>query len=223
MVERATDYPSIRADVLRLVAVIEAMLGRADDARRHIEESVAIFAELDNRQQRFTALGDASWVYRLLDDPEAAESAVREAFAIAAGLGDRTGRAWVACRLAQVLLERGEVAEAEPFIAEAETVPIVMNRTRVVGARARLLAARGDHAAEGLVAQLVGMLADAPYPNIKVDGFVDAAETVAALGDPVAAAGHARKALELAEAKGNVKRAAQIRAMLHRFEAPLAT
>jgi hypothetical protein len=59
---------------------------------------------------------------------------------------------WVACRLAQVLMEQGRLEEAEPFLEDAEGVDMVMNRSRVLGARARLAAVRGSPDAAALVA-----------------------------------------------------------------------
>jgi hypothetical protein len=95
---------------------------------------------------------------------------------------------------------------------------MVMNRTRILGARARLEAVRGSPSAAKLVAQLVAMLEEVAFPNIRVDGFVDAAEATAVLGDRAAAVGYAEEALRLAEAKGNVVRARQVRGIVARLD-----
>ena len=58
------------------------------------------------------------------------------------------------------------------------------------------------------------MLEGSPYPNIRIDGFVDAAEASALLGDPKAAARYAEEALRVAVAKGNIARAGQITTLL---------
>jgi hypothetical protein len=94
---------------------------------------------------------------------------------------------------------------------------MVMNRSRVLGARARLQAARGRPEAAELVAALVEMLEDVAFPNIRVDGFIDAAEATAVIGDRAGAVGYAEEALRLAEAKGNIPRARQVRAIMSRI------
>jgi hypothetical protein len=51
-----------------------------------------------------------------------------------------------------------------------------------------------------------------------VDGFIDAAEATAVLGDRPRAVRYANEALRLAEAKGNITRARQIRTILARIQ-----
>jgi class 3 adenylate cyclase len=46
LLDKAAAYPSVRGDVLRLVAVLEAMTGRSDEARAHAAESVRLLEEL---------------------------------------------------------------------------------------------------------------------------------------------------------------------------------
>jgi len=93
-----------------------------------------------------------------------------------------------------------------------------MNRSRVLGARARLQATRGRPEAADLVAGLVETLEAIEFPNIRVDGFVDAAEATALLGDVPRAVGYANEAVRLAEAKGNLTRARQIRTIIARIQ-----
>jgi class 3 adenylate cyclase len=214
----AAGYPSVRADVLRLLAVLEAMIGRPDEARAHAAESVRLLEELGLPSAANLARGDKSWVERLGDDLPAAERELRTVVTAAAAAGDRTMLSWGSCRLAQVLMEQGRPDDAEPFVEEAEQVDMVMNRSRVLGARARIQAIRGGPEAAELVAQLVEMLEDVAYPNIRLDGFIDAAEATAVLGDRAAAIRYAGESLRLAEAKGNVPRARQVRAIIARIE-----
>ena len=211
-------YPSVRGDVLRLVAVLEAMIGRSDDARAHAAESVRLLDELGLPAAATLARGDQSWVARLTDDLPLAEREMRAVVSAATASGDRTMLSWGAGRLAQVLMEQGRLDDAEPYLEEAERVDMVMNRSRVLGARARLQAVRGQPEAAALVAGLVDMLDDVAFPNIRVDGFIDAAEATAVLGDRRRAVGYAEEALRLAEAKGNIPRARQIRAIIARLE-----
>ncbi|MEA2546199.1 MAG: hypothetical protein QOI09_1472, partial [Chloroflexota bacterium] len=217
LLEAVAAYPSVRADVLRLLAVLEAMVGRSNEARAHAAESVQVLEELGLPANAFMARGDKSWVERLLDDLPSAERELRLVVTGASAAGDRTMLSWGSCRLSQVLMEQGRLDEAEPFLEDAERVDMVMNRSRVLGARARLHAVRGEPQAAELVARLVETLEEVAYPNIRVDGFIDAAEATAVLGDPAAAIGYAEEALRLAEAKGNIPRARQVRAIIARI------
>jgi len=81
----------------------------------------------------------------------------------------------------------------------------------------RIDAARGDPGAAAEVDALLAMLAGTPWVNQETDALVEAAEAMASLGDVAAATAHARRALELAEAKENVALAAQIRLLLERL------
>jgi hypothetical protein len=217
LLEKAREHPSVHAGVLRLLAVLEAMIDRSDDALRHATESVDRFESLGLPNAVVNARGDKAWVHRLLDDSSSAERELRLALEIASASGDRSITSWVACRLVQVLIEDDRLGEIEPYLAEAERVPSVMNRSRVLGARARLHAAQGESDAADLVTDLVASMDDIAFPNIRIDGFVDAAEASAAIGDAPMAARYAEEALRLAEAKGNLPRARQVRAIIDRI------
>jgi hypothetical protein len=193
------------------------MTDRSDRALDHAAQSVDLFDSLGLPTPLVMARGDKAWVHRLLDDSLSAERELRLAFSLASRSGDRSMISWVSCRLVQVLIEDDRLEEIEPFLAEAERVPSVMNRTRVLGARARLRAARGDGDAPELVSQLVAAMPQIEFPNIRLDGFLDAAEASAILGDMTSATRYAEEALRLAEAKGNRARARQVAAILARI------
>jgi class 3 adenylate cyclase/tetratricopeptide (TPR) repeat protein len=214
---RLRDSPYLRADALRLLAVAEAMIGRHDIAGAHAAESVRALLEMGQPQSAVNAQGDRCWVLRLAGDLPGAEAAIREGYATALAGDDKTQVSWAATRFAQVLAEQGRLDEAEPLLDVALVVPVVMNRTRVKGIRARILASRGQaEAARALVVELVEALAAMEVPNVRTDGYVDAAEALSLLGDHAGAIDHAREALELAHAKGNLSRAAQVQALIDR-------
>jgi tetratricopeptide (TPR) repeat protein len=215
LLARAQVWPYVRADVLRLLAPAEAMLGRHDDAVAHALESVAILRDLAQLGAVATAESDlGGWVYRLGGDLPAAEIALRRAYAAAEAIGDRNQGAYVACRVAQLLVARGRFAEALPWLEEAETYHAVTNESRVVGARARIRAASGDPGATDEVARLLAIVAETRFVNIRTDALVDAAEAMAALGRIDDALGYAREALVLADAKENRVLAGQIATLI---------
>jgi class 3 adenylate cyclase/tetratricopeptide (TPR) repeat protein len=203
--------PALRADALRILAVAEAMTGDFVSAAAHSSQSVAITHELGMPHDESNTLGDACWVHRLAGNLPAAEATARAAREIALAAGDPTDLAWISCRLAQVLMDAGREAEVESLLREAEAVPLVMNRSRVLGTRARLLASAGEAgAARTLVEELLVAIPAIHGPNIRVDALLDAAEALALIGERERAVSVAGEALALAQAKGNVARAGQI-------------
>lgn len=121
--------------------------------------------------------------------------------------------------MAQLLVAQGRFDEALPWLEEAETYHVVTNRSRVIGVRARILAAAGDPAAADELPRLLATVADTRFVNIRTDALVDAAEVMAALGRTDDALGYAREALRLADAKENRVLAAQIRTLIVSLEA----
>lgn len=90
MLERAHPWPFLRADVLRLLAPAEAMLGRREDAEAHALESVATIRDLAQLAAIANVEADlGGWVYRLAGNLPAAEAALRRAHAGAGAIGDR--------------------------------------------------------------------------------------------------------------------------------------
>jgi tetratricopeptide (TPR) repeat protein len=216
MVRKTRDYPSIRADALRILAVGEAMLGRFDDARTHAQESIATLEDLGNRESAVLSRGDKAWVERLAGDGETAEADLRLVIAAAEATGNRTLSSWAAGRLLPWVLADGRYDDALQLANQAAEVAIVMNNTRVLGARARIAAVGGDPAAAELVTTLLHALAEVEGPNIIIDGFVDAAEASSLLGDRASAVRYAEEALRLAVEKENVARAEQVREVIGR-------
>ncbi|MEA2621309.1 MAG: hypothetical protein QOH61_219 [Chloroflexota bacterium] len=222
LLARTAAYPSNRADALRLLSIMEAMLGRNDEALRHMDESIAIMSDLRQPGGRINCKLDRSWLLRLAGDLPAAEIELRGALVEIDRLGDLTLRSFGASRLAVVLVAQGKLEDAVPFIEEADRIPSVTNRTRMVGARARIRAANGDPGAREDADRVLEMVADSAFISVKTDAWIDAAEVMAALGDHDAALRNQREALRLAEQKENLALAAQLRRRLAEMEAAAA-
>ncbi|HYX10971.1 MAG TPA: AAA family ATPase, partial [Candidatus Acidoferrum sp.] len=137
LLSRATEYPGVRSDALRLVAPAEGMLGRHEDARRHIAEGLKITDDLGRRWESVVVRLDVSWVDRLAGDLDGAERVLRGALADIEAFGDQTTLAFASSRLAVVLVALGRIDEALPFVAKGESVASITNRSRMIGARAR--------------------------------------------------------------------------------------
>jgi tetratricopeptide (TPR) repeat protein len=214
LLARAAMYPPARADALRLVAPAEAMLGRFEDARRHIAEALAIDTDLHRPWECVHIRLDMSWVERVAGDLDAADRVIRRSLEDIEQLGDQTMVAFAASRLAVVLVAQGRHDEALPFIALGESVPSVTNHSRVIGARARIRAAAGDGDARVDVASMLEPLASTAFVNVKADALVDAGEVEAELGDPAAAVRFFEEALDLCARKENLVLASQLRARI---------
>jgi class 3 adenylate cyclase/tetratricopeptide (TPR) repeat protein len=213
--DRASGLPSKRGDLVRLLALAEAMDDRAADAKAHAAEAIDAARELNLALSLIFGWFDKSWVQRMSGDYEAAEADLREAIREADRTGDRTLRGMAASRLSVVLVAQGRFDEAEPWVDEAGAIAIVTNRTRSVGARARISAHRGDRtAALAAAREVVDMVADSAFVHVKGDALVDAAETAAALGETDQAVEWLAQALAIAEAKEHRPWAAQLRRRL---------
>ncbi len=222
ILDRAAAYPTIRADALRLLSVPEAMLGHIEDARRHIDECIAIMEDLGQVPGTISGQLDKSWVERSAGDLPAAERVLRNALVDIERLGDQTVLSFGSSRLAVVLVAEGRLDEVGPYIEEADRVASVTNRTRMIGARARIHAAAGDPSARSEIDELLELVRDSGFINVRTDALIDAAEAMASLGDWVVAAGHQRRALDLAKQKENLVLARQLEARLAEMESASA-
>ena len=158
-----------------------------------------------------------AWVERLAGDLPAAEAVLRAAVTEAHAVGDRNLAGFVSCRLAEVLVAQGRLAEAAGPLAEAERDPIGATESRIAGIRARMMAVAGDPTAAAAVDALIVMVRDWPWLNVRAEAMVDAAEAMLALGDRAAAERHGREALGLCLAKGNVAMAGHVETLLARI------
>ena len=217
LLSRAADHPTIRARILNGLAIVEAMLGRAVQARAHASEASTIYRDLAQPIGVAEVQLNQCWVARLAGDLAAAEAAVREV--LDADHVDAGIRPWASWRLGNVLIAQGRVDEAEATLRDSERDPVPVLAPRRAALRARIDAARGDPGAVSKVTELLASLTGTPFINQETDALVDAAEAMSALGHTTVAAQYARRALELAEEKENLALAAQIRAMLARVTA----
>jgi class 3 adenylate cyclase/tetratricopeptide (TPR) repeat protein len=214
-VARATGFLAKRGDLLRLLALAEGMDGQATSAQAHILEALASSRELNLSLSLIFAWFDKSWVDRMCGDYLAAEIDLKEAIREADRVGDRSMRAMSASRLSVALIAQGRYDEAEPWVDEAALLPIVTNKTRVVGARARIAAHRGDgDAASSAAHEVVGMVAHTAFVHVKADALIDAGEAMATLGETGQAVAWLNEALAVAETKEHRALAEQLRARL---------
>ncbi len=214
---RAGPYSTVRAEAEEVLAVSEAMSGRFEDAVRIAEHSLAILDELAQVAALVNGRTYLAWVHRLSGDLPAAEAVLRRGLAEAVAVGDHSLGSFVSCRLAEVLVNQDRFDEAEAPLAVAERDPIRPTVSRILGARARIRAHRGDAGAERDVKALLALVAEMPWPNVQTEAYIDAAWAMSSLGARSVAERYAREALRLCEAKGNVALTATTSALVDRL------
>ena len=205
----------LRARCLRELGALEAMRGRFDDARRHVEDARVIFTELGDP---ISITENAGYVELLAGDFEAAERQLRHGYDALEARGETNVLCTMAATLAIALLEQGRDGEAEQYTEISErTTPHDDRVTQAMwrATRARVLARRGElEAAERLAREAVGVLADSESIVDRGGAALALAEVLQRAGRAGEAAALAEEAAVLFERKGNVVSAAQARALL---------
>jgi class 3 adenylate cyclase len=213
--------PAVEAEALRCQAVLEALRGRADAARRMIASSRRMVEELGITHRLLEADVFAGLIELLQNDAPAAERHLRAAYDGLRSHGLAIDAAQAAALLGRALLAQGRAAEAETVSHESEALAGDDLKAAIAwrGVRAEALARRGEHAAA------VGFARTAVDLAATTDALLDHADARLALAAALRAAGRnddaaaeEARAIELWEAKGatllaaraprNVRRAA---------------
>jgi class 3 adenylate cyclase/tetratricopeptide (TPR) repeat protein len=211
--ERARSIgPMAAASIVIMLAVLEASLGHAKEARSLGEEGKAVMDELAPD----AVLGFGHYVgfaSLIAGDAEHAERELRSIGERLEALGERAIASTVVALRARALVELGRFGEAEPSArlglawADADDVT---SQSYGRGALARALAERGmiDAALEN-AREAVGLWGDSDFLNGRADALLDLSLVLDRAGDRPGARGAAAEALALYGAKGNVASAAR--------------
>lgn len=207
ILERADDDVPLRAVAETMLAVLEAMSGRFDDARERWQSSMG----------RLEAVGLSVTVailqmYRvfvelLAGTPGRATQSVTEAYAVLERTGERRRLATTAALLGRLLYAQGSFEESDRYSRIAEegaSRDDVVTQVLWRGTRGKLLARGGEPSAgDELVSSAVTMAAETDFLMLHGDVLCDRAEVLAAAGAPVPAAADLERAIALYERKGN--------------------
>jgi class 3 adenylate cyclase/tetratricopeptide (TPR) repeat protein len=197
--------PWVEAVALRCQAVLEALRGRTDAARRMIATARRMLEDLGMTHQLLEADVFAGLVHLLEGDAAAAERSLSGAYEGLRTHGLGTDAAQAAAYLGRALLAQGRAAEAERLTGESEALAGDDLQAAIAwrGVRAEALARRGEHAAAIDFARAAVDFAAA------TDALLHHANARLALATALRAAGRSaeadaeeRRALELWEAKG---------------------
>lgn len=207
ILERADDDVPLRAVAETMLAVLEAMSGRFDDARERWQSSMG----------RLEAVGLSVTVailqmYRvfvelLAGTPGRATQSVTEAYAVLERTGERRRLATTAALLGRLLYAQSSFEESDRYSRIAEegaSRDDVVTQVLWRGTRGKLLARGGEPSAgDELVSSAVTMAAETDFLMLHGDVLCDRAEVLAAAGAPVPAAADLERAIALYERKGN--------------------
>ena len=221
-----TASPSVEATSMRCQAVLEALRGRFDVARSMLASSRATLEELGLRHGLLETAYLTGVVELVAGDPAAAIGPLRDAYdgLIEMGVGIDAGRA--AALLAHALVAVGRVDDAEPMAAASEELAGQDLKTAIAwrGARAEVLAARGDVA--GGIALATEAVEIAAATDLVID-HADACVTLAALheqaGDAAAAQSVRTEAKRLYDLKGATVPAERLADNVGPTPAPITT
>ena len=162
-----------RARVFLSWAKIYLLQGDLEQAEEASAESVRLFQEAGAVWAVARSLNMAAWVSWASGDVGKAEKQFRESIRILKPIGDRATLCESQRGLAELLIERGRIEEAERFALDArETVgPLdATSRATTAGALAQVRAAQGRHEeAEELFQESLSTVADTDFRQIEYE------------------------------------------------------
>jgi class 3 adenylate cyclase/tetratricopeptide (TPR) repeat protein len=199
---------SLEVDALRILARIRAMQGRFEEARQLLREAGRPISNFGDTLVLVGGFVSAGLVELLAGQPAAAERILRRGYRILEEIGGRGQLLHVATLLARALAQQGRDREAVAMTRECERLAA----ENQVGAqitwrsvRAMSLAATGEtEAAERLSWEAVERADDWDQLDSTAEALADHAEVLRRIGRAEEAVNHARRALDLYQAKGNL-------------------
>ncbi len=206
------------AYTLRALAMLEAMVGRFDEARTLYRRSRATLDELGWRFDAALTSAIASGPIELMaGDLVAAEAELRRDHDALAAMGERNYISTTAAFLAETLERQGRADEAFALTEESEAIAAdddVATQCLWRSVRAKVLAQRGEHAeAEALARAAIAIIAKAQDPDGQGYAALDLAEVLRRAGRFDEARAAAADAAALFDRKGNRSSAARARAL----------
>lgn len=206
--------PAVEAVALRCQAVLEALRGRAEAARRMIAASRKLVEELGITQRLLEAEVATGLIELLEGDAVAAERALHPAYDGLRRQGLGIDAAQAAALLGRAILAQDRAAEAEALSHESELLAGDDLKAAIAwrGVRAEALARRGEHGeAIALARAAVGIAAATDALLDHADARLALAAALRAAGKGAEADAEEARAIGLWEAKGAVLLAGRAR------------
>jgi predicted ATPase/class 3 adenylate cyclase len=209
-----------RGWVLCLLAHLRSMKGEFERARELYRDGRVAMEELGENWYVAWASLSAGRVEMLAGDYPAAEQELRRGFELLDRMGERYLRSTVTALLARAVFEQGRLDAAEELTEAAEElagVDDVETQAAWRAVRARVLARRKESADAARLGQdALELLLPTDSAVMKVEALADLSEVFQELGDP-SGSWALNEAIKLAELKGNIAAAAQLRLALGRL------
>jgi predicted ATPase/class 3 adenylate cyclase len=206
--ELARGNPTAEAGAIRSLGVLKAMRGEIDEGRELVRTSAQLLED-HGLKMRATFVSEAiGFIETLAGDHAAAERALRAAHDEVSRLGDLGYQSTAAALLAHTICAQGRYEEAERFCGIAEEIGAEDDlATQVLwrSAKAKVLAARGEHGEAARLAREAVVLAESTDDtNMYADSLMDLASVLSATGDSAERVDAIRRARDLYVRKGNV-------------------
>ena len=206
--ETAGEDPTIRAFCGVERAVLEAMCGRFELARKLLAEGTQGMAELGLTVWAANNAQEAFFVEMLAGDAGRAASTLRESYATFERMGERSFLSTIAGFLAQALYAQADYDGAERFSRASEAAAAaddVLSQVLWRSVRAKVKARQGHIAeAETLAREAVGIAEATDLLNTQGDALSDLAEVLVVGGQADEAAAVLEAAADRFERKGNL-------------------
>jgi tetratricopeptide (TPR) repeat protein len=207
---------TLDANLTGFVTLLEAMAGRFEEARGHIEESHALARDLGMIWQAGVQKLLSGYIELLAGDPVAAEREMRAAEATFLEVGEGWFLSTVAVDLPRAVYEQGRYDDAFALLDMIEKRPAPTDcewQIKRTGVPARLLARRGElDEAERLAREGVALAAASEFVVLHADVLLDLAEVLRLADRPAEADAATAEAVAVYERKGNVAAARRARA-----------
>ena len=206
---------SLEVDALRILARIRAMQGRFEEARQLLRETGEDTSNYRDTLVLVAEFVSAGLVELLADQPAAAERILRRGCRTLEDLGGRGQLVHVTTLLARALVQQGRDREALAMTRECERLAAenqVVAQVQWRSLRAKALAGTGEsEVAERLSSEAVGRTRRSDELHSTAEAHADHADVLRRIGRAEEAVSHAREALELYQAKGNLVGVARMR------------
>jgi tetratricopeptide (TPR) repeat protein len=211
--ERGRGDAALSANSDSMLAVLEAMRGDADEARRLYGRSKATLEEAGLKTILASLQMYAGMAELVSGDPVAAERELRLGYALLDDMGEQDRLSTTAAYLSRALVEQQRYDEAGLVARVSETSASdddLASQVIFRGTKARIVARRDDDgSAERLATEAVELSRETDLLGIQGDALVDLADVLTVLGQPQRAASALADAAALYEQKGNVVSAAR--------------
>jgi class 3 adenylate cyclase/tetratricopeptide (TPR) repeat protein len=221
--ERTEGDPYAQAWADYMLAVLEAMRGAPDEARRLCAQAKGTFQELGLTVTLAVADMYAGMVELIAGDAVAAEQELRTGYTALSEMGERAALSTMAAMLARALNTQGRYDEAESLISvsrEAASHDDIVSQVQWRGALATVIARRGEaDRAETLARQAVALASPTDFPFLQGHALEDLAEVLELGGRADEAVAVLAEAIRTYDAKGDIASAKAARLRLEELAA----